>query len=125
MGFSTSSTARLPDNRFTLEGHDLIIIEVGHTDTDESSVLYVPDLGLVVARDVIESANGGRDAWRKAIDTVKALRPDIAAPPINVRSHSAIVLQGAHLLLCEHETSPPALRPCRNRFSAVIITYGI
>ena len=78
----TAVTVR--DNRFTLEGHDLIIIEVGHTDTDESSVLYVPDLGLVVAGDVIyngvhqylgESANGGRDAWRKAIDTVKALRP--------------------------------------------------
>jgi glyoxylase-like metal-dependent hydrolase (beta-lactamase superfamily II) len=74
----------VPDNRFTLEGHDLVIIEVGHTDTDESSVLYVPDLGLVVAGDVIyngvhqylgESANGGRDAWRRAIDTVKALRP--------------------------------------------------
>jgi glyoxylase-like metal-dependent hydrolase (beta-lactamase superfamily II) len=74
----------VPDNRFTLEGHDLVIIEVGHTDTDESSVLYAPDLGLVVTGDVIyngvhqylgESANGGRDAWRKAIDTVKALRP--------------------------------------------------
>jgi hypothetical protein len=44
----------------------------------------VPDLRLVVAGDVIyngvhqylgESANGGRDAWRKAIDIVKALRP--------------------------------------------------
>lgn len=72
------------DNRFTLEGHDLIIVEVGHSDTDDSTVLYVPDLGLVVAGDVIyngvhqylgESAYGGRDAWRKAIDTVKALRP--------------------------------------------------
>jgi glyoxylase-like metal-dependent hydrolase (beta-lactamase superfamily II) len=81
---SPVSAVTVRDNRFTLEGHDLIIIEVGHTDTDESSVLYVPDLGLVVAGDVIyngvhqylgESANGGRDAWRKAIDTVKALRP--------------------------------------------------
>ena len=74
----------VPDNRFSLDGHDVVIIEVGHSDTDESSVLYVPDLGLVVAGDVIyngvhqylgKSANGGRDAWRKAIDTVKALRP--------------------------------------------------
>lgn len=74
----------VPDNRFCLEGHDLVIVEVGHSDTDESSVLHVPDLGLVVAGDVIyngvhqylgESANGGRDAWRKAVDTVKALQP--------------------------------------------------
>src|SRR5262249_36931854 len=78
-------TAVAPDgNRFALEGHDLIIVEVGHTDTDDGSVLHVPDLNLVVAGDAIyngvhqylsESADGGRDAWRKAIDTVEALRP--------------------------------------------------
>ena len=43
----------VPDNRFTLEGNDLVIVEVGYTDTDASSVLHVPDLGLVVAGDVI------------------------------------------------------------------------
>jgi glyoxylase-like metal-dependent hydrolase (beta-lactamase superfamily II) len=74
-----------PDgNRFALEGHDLIIVEVGHSDTDEASVLHVPDLNLVVAGDAIyngvhqylsESGNGGREPWRKAIDTVEALRP--------------------------------------------------
>jgi glyoxylase-like metal-dependent hydrolase (beta-lactamase superfamily II) len=71
-------------NRFELEGHELRIIEVGHSDTDETSVLHVPDLSLVVAGDVIyngvhqflvESKGGGRDEWRKAIDTVEALRP--------------------------------------------------
>ncbi len=81
---SPVTAVTVPENRFTLERHDLVIIEVGHSDTDKSSVLHVPDLGLVVAGDVIyngvhqylgESANGGRDAWRKAIDTVKALRP--------------------------------------------------
>ena len=53
-------------------------------DTDESAVLHVPDLGLVVAGDAVyngihrvlgESASGGRDAWRVAIDTVEDLRP--------------------------------------------------
>ncbi|MEV8091658.1 MBL fold metallo-hydrolase [Streptomyces nigra] len=74
----------VPDNRFSLEGHELVIVEVGHSDTDETSVLHVPDLDLVVAGDVVyngvhqylaESKNGGRDAWRKAIDTVEGLRP--------------------------------------------------
>ena len=81
---SPVTAVTVPNNRFTLEGHELVIIEVGHGDTDESSVLHVRDLGLVVAGDVIydgvhqylgESANGGRDAWRKATDTVKALQP--------------------------------------------------
>ncbi|MGI5239242.1 MBL fold metallo-hydrolase [Dactylosporangium sp. CA-139066] len=78
-------TATTPvGNRLTLEGHELRIVEVGHSDTDDTSVLHVPDLGLVVAGDVIyngvhqflvESKDGGRDAWRKAIDTVEALHP--------------------------------------------------
>ena len=81
---SPVTAVTVPGNRFTLEGHDLLIIEVGHSDTDETSVLHVPDLGLVVAGDVIyngvhqylgESADGGRDKWRKAIDIVAALRP--------------------------------------------------
>ena len=43
----------VPDNRFTLEGHDLVIVEVGQTDSEDTSVLHVPDLELVVAGDVI------------------------------------------------------------------------
>lgn len=74
----------VPGNRFDLEGHELHIIEVGHSDTDDTSVLHVPDLELVVAGDVIyngvhqflvESKDGGRDAWRAAIDIVAALQP--------------------------------------------------
>lgn len=73
-----------PGNRLTLEGHELIIIEVGHADTDDSSVLHAPDLGLVVSGDALyngvhqwlaESGSAGRDAWRTAIDIVAALEP--------------------------------------------------
>jgi glyoxylase-like metal-dependent hydrolase (beta-lactamase superfamily II) len=73
------------NNRFTLEGHDLVIVEVGHGDTDDNSVLQVPDLGLVVAGDVIYNGThlylgesvvvGGFESWRKAIDKVAALEP--------------------------------------------------
>jgi hypothetical protein len=72
----------VPDNRFTLEGRDLVIVEVGHTDTEATSVLHVPDLGLVVAGDVIyngahlylsESSLAGLDKWRLAIDQVESL----------------------------------------------------
>jgi glyoxylase-like metal-dependent hydrolase (beta-lactamase superfamily II) len=81
----TPVTAVTPEgNRFALEGHNLIIVDVGHSDTDDTSVLHVPDLSLVLAGDVVyngvhqylsESANGGRDSWRKAIDIVEALHP--------------------------------------------------
>jgi glyoxylase-like metal-dependent hydrolase (beta-lactamase superfamily II) len=36
---------------FELEGHRLVAVDVGHTDTDDTTVLHVPDLGLVVAGD--------------------------------------------------------------------------
>ena len=74
-----------PNNRFTLQGHDLVMVEVGHADTDDNSVLHIPDLGLVVAGDVIYNgahlylggsvAVGGLDPWRAAIDRVAALKP--------------------------------------------------
>ena len=75
----------VPNNRFTLEGRDLVIVEVGHSDTDDTTVLHVPDLELVVAGDVIyngahlylgESVTvGGLEPWREAIDKVAALKP--------------------------------------------------
>jgi glyoxylase-like metal-dependent hydrolase (beta-lactamase superfamily II) len=75
----------VPDNRFALEGHDLVIVEVGHSDTDDTSVLLVRDLGLVVAGDVVYNGAhlyigesvlvDGLNPWRDAIDRVEALKP--------------------------------------------------
>jgi len=81
---STPVTAvTVPDDRFTLEGHDLVIVEVGSTDSDDTTVLHVPDLELVVAGDVIyngvqmylaqTAVVGGFGPWRAAIDTVESL----------------------------------------------------
>jgi glyoxylase-like metal-dependent hydrolase (beta-lactamase superfamily II) len=81
----TNVTAVPPENnRIELEGRPFDVVEVGHTDTDATSVLHVPDLDLVVAGDTVyngvhqylsESANGGRDKWRSAIDIVETLNP--------------------------------------------------
>jgi glyoxylase-like metal-dependent hydrolase (beta-lactamase superfamily II) len=75
----------VPDNRFTLEGHELVIVEAGQTDSEDSTVLHVPDLDLVVAGDVIyngvhmylaqAAVAGGFGPWRDAIDIVEALEP--------------------------------------------------
>ena len=59
-------------------------MEVGHTDTDDTTVLHVPSIGLVVAGDVayngvhqylLESAHGGIESWLAALDKVAALQP--------------------------------------------------
>jgi glyoxylase-like metal-dependent hydrolase (beta-lactamase superfamily II) len=41
----------LKGNVIDLEGHDLVIVEVGHTDTDYTTCLHVPSVGLVIAGD--------------------------------------------------------------------------
>jgi glyoxylase-like metal-dependent hydrolase (beta-lactamase superfamily II) len=74
----------IPVDGIELEGHRLLAVEVGHTDTDDTTVLHVPSIGLVVAGDVayngvhqylLESAHGGVDAWLVALDKVEALQP--------------------------------------------------
>ena len=81
---SPVTAVAVPGNSLTLEGHEVRFVEVGHTDSDDTSVIHVPDLGLVVAGDSLyngvhmfigQSANGGLDAWRAAIDIIEALNP--------------------------------------------------
>jgi glyoxylase-like metal-dependent hydrolase (beta-lactamase superfamily II) len=76
----------IPERGLALDGVPLVPVELGHTDTDETTVLHVPSLGLVVAGDVVyngvhqylvESGSGGIDAWLAALDKLEALRPGI------------------------------------------------
>ncbi|GAA4598809.1 MBL fold metallo-hydrolase [Planotetraspora phitsanulokensis] len=75
----------LDGDSFELEGHDLVAVELGHSDTDDTTALHVPSLGLVVAGDavyndvhlyLVESGRDGRRAWMAALDTVESLRPE-------------------------------------------------
>ncbi|AYV76111.1 MAG: MBL fold metallo-hydrolase [Terrestrivirus sp.] len=75
----------LRDNEFYLEGHKLIAIETHHTDTDNTTVLYVPDIGLIVAGDVVYNnvnlhladspSKEQRNQWIAALDKIEKLNP--------------------------------------------------
>ena len=67
----------IPAGDFTLEGHQCAAVEVGHTDTDDTTVLQVASTGLMVAGDVaynevhqylLESRGGGIQSWLAALD---------------------------------------------------------
>jgi glyoxylase-like metal-dependent hydrolase (beta-lactamase superfamily II) len=75
----------LAGDRLELEGHDLVVVGLGHTDTDDTTCLHVPSIGLVVAGDAVyndvhlylaESPAEGRRAWLDALDTIAALEPE-------------------------------------------------
>jgi glyoxylase-like metal-dependent hydrolase (beta-lactamase superfamily II) len=74
----------LERNHFDLEGHSLQTVEAGHTDTQGTTVLWVPDIGLVVGGDVVynnthmylgETTRETRTEWIAALRTVKSLHP--------------------------------------------------
>jgi glyoxylase-like metal-dependent hydrolase (beta-lactamase superfamily II) len=69
---------------FTLEGHELRIIEQGHTDSTDTTSLYVPSIGLIVAGDVVynqcrmfvgDTTPESRTNWIAALDRLAALKP--------------------------------------------------
>jgi glyoxylase-like metal-dependent hydrolase (beta-lactamase superfamily II) len=79
-----TSAERLDSGTFDLEGHEIIAMDIGHTDTDHTSCLHVPSIGLVIAGDAIyngthpylvESDRQGLRDWFAAIDRIEALHP--------------------------------------------------
>src|SRR3989442_1762434 len=74
----------LTESLIDLEGHDLVAVPLGHTDTDYTTCLRVPSIGLVVAGDaayndvhlyLAESNPQTRREWIAALDTIESLNP--------------------------------------------------
>ena len=74
----------LKENVINLEGHELDAVELGHTDTDYTTCLNVPSIGLVVAGDapyndvhlyLVESNAKSRREWISALDKIESLNP--------------------------------------------------
>ena len=87
--FPTSPPAKALDSQnltIDLEGHTLHAVPVGHSDTDDSSFLWVPDLKMAVAGDVVyngaysylaESLTAPlRQKWIDAIEKIKSFHPE-------------------------------------------------
>jgi len=74
----------LQGNVIDLEGYELVAVELGHTDTDHTTCLHVPSIGLVVAGDaayndvhlyLAESSAQKRQEWIAALDKIESLNP--------------------------------------------------
>jgi glyoxylase-like metal-dependent hydrolase (beta-lactamase superfamily II) len=69
-----------------LEGNELLVVNLGHTDTDETTCLHVPSIGLVVAGDAVyngvhlylaESSAQTRQEWIAALNKIESLQPRV------------------------------------------------
>src|SRR5258708_26180640 len=74
----------LKEGVIELEGEQLVSVPLGHTDTDSTTCLHVPSIGLVVAGDSAyndvhlhlgESNAETRKDWIAALDTIESLKP--------------------------------------------------
>ncbi|WP_038934087.1 MBL fold metallo-hydrolase [Bradyrhizobium japonicum] len=72
------------EGELTLEGHELVVIDMGRTDTARSTALHVPSLDLIVAGDTVyngihpylaETDTQSRLEWIAALDRLEALKP--------------------------------------------------
>jgi glyoxylase-like metal-dependent hydrolase (beta-lactamase superfamily II) len=74
----------LEGNALELEGHKLVAINAGRTDTAHSTCLHVPSIGLIVGGDVVyngihpflgETNTQSRIEWIATLDKLETLKP--------------------------------------------------
>jgi len=74
----------LEDNELELEGHKLVAVNAGRTDTAHSTCLHVPSIGLIVGGDAVyngihpylaETDTQSRLEWISTFDKLEALKP--------------------------------------------------
>ena len=75
---------------FEIEGQKFLPVEVGHSDTHDSTILWIPSIKLAVCGDVVygdchqmlAAANTPalRAEWIKAAEKVEALKPESVVP---------------------------------------------
>jgi glyoxylase-like metal-dependent hydrolase (beta-lactamase superfamily II) len=74
----------LKERAIDLEGHELLPVKLGHTDTEQTTCLHVPSIGLVVAGDaayndvhlyLAESNAQKRREWIAALDKIESFDP--------------------------------------------------
>jgi glyoxylase-like metal-dependent hydrolase (beta-lactamase superfamily II) len=67
-----------------LEGEELKVVELGHTDTSHTTALYVPSIGLVISGDCVynnthpylaECDEEAITEWLRALDKIESLHP--------------------------------------------------
>jgi glyoxylase-like metal-dependent hydrolase (beta-lactamase superfamily II) len=74
----------LEGDTFYLEGEELKVIQLGHTDTSSTTALHIPSIALVISGDGVyndthlylaESDENARNEWLRALDKIGALHP--------------------------------------------------
>jgi glyoxylase-like metal-dependent hydrolase (beta-lactamase superfamily II) len=127
--------ATMLDGDLDLEGHKLVPISLGHTDTPVSSCLHVPSADLVVAGDAVyngthlylaETNAHSRLDWLAALDAIAALEPRtvIAGHKVPDGGDSPLHIGETRRYLQDFDRLEQTTRTARELFDAMMQIHG-
>src|SRR5882757_9351816 len=124
----------LEGNELELEGHKLVAVNAGRTDTAHSTCLHVPSIGLIVAGDVVyngihpflgETDTQSRLEWISTLDKLEALNPKavIAGHKVPKNDDDPRIIAETRQYLCDFNRLNAATTTARELYDAMLEIY--
>jgi glyoxylase-like metal-dependent hydrolase (beta-lactamase superfamily II) len=124
----------LKNNELELEGHKLVAVNAGRTDTAHSTCLHVPSIGLLVAGDAVyngmhpylgETDAQSRIEWIGTLDRLEALKPSavIAGHKIPENDDDPDAIAKTRQYLLDFDRLNAATNSARQLYDAMITLY--
>ncbi|MDR3574434.1 MAG: MBL fold metallo-hydrolase [Anaerolineaceae bacterium] len=117
-----------------LEGHALVPIDTGHTDTAHSTCLHIPSIGLIVGGDAVyngihpylgETNTQTRLEWIATLDRLEALRPKavIAGHKVPENDDDPIIIAETRQYILDFNRLDAATKTARELYDAMLQLY--
>jgi glyoxylase-like metal-dependent hydrolase (beta-lactamase superfamily II) len=117
-----------------LEGEELVSVPLGHTDTDNTTCLHVPSIGLVAAGDaayndvhvyLAESNADTRKEWISALDTIESLKPRtvVAGHKRPVRADAPSVVAETRQYIRDFDRIAADTRTAKDLYNEMLALY--
>jgi glyoxylase-like metal-dependent hydrolase (beta-lactamase superfamily II) len=124
----------LEGNALELEGHKLIAINAGRTDTAHSTCLHVPSIGLIVGGDVVyngihpflgETNTQSRIEWIATLDKLETLKPKavIAGHKVPENDDNPRIIAETRQYLRDFNRLNTATKTARELYDAMLEIY--
>jgi glyoxylase-like metal-dependent hydrolase (beta-lactamase superfamily II) len=124
----------LEGNDLELEGHKLVAVKTGRTDTADSTCLHVPSIGLIVGGDVVyngihpflgETDTQSRLEWISTLDKLEALKPKavIAGHKVPENEDNPRIIAETRQYLLDFNRLNTATTTARELYDAMLEIY--
>jgi glyoxylase-like metal-dependent hydrolase (beta-lactamase superfamily II) len=126
--------APIENGSLDLEGHRLVPVDAGHTDTAHSTCLHVPSAGLLVGGDAVyngihpylgETDRRSRLEWIRTLDRLEALQPKavIAGHKVPENNDDPRIIGETRQYLRDFDRLNEATATAREFYDAMLVLY--